>query len=442
VRDPSEASQRAGPAVAAHGAQGVAPGGEGEVFDPGPFRPTSHGLFWSSVAAAGVLGGLLIVGIVPRILHRSAMADDARKEEQEPARVMVARAIRSVEASNLSLPGSVQPLQETSVYARASGYVRSWRVDIGAHVKKGDVLVELDVPDVDEELRQNQAGESQARAGIAQAKTQLELARATNKRYGALGPSGVVSQQEVDQYQAAYDAQRSNVAAAEAAQRSALAGVRRLQDLKDFGVIVAPFDGVVTLRTAEVGQLVASGTSAGQPLFKVAEVDTVRVFVNVPQLYAAAIRVGMAAPTTVRELPGRTFAGNVARTSSEIDMATRTLLVEVDIPNPDDAIIAGMYARVSFHMTGQRQLLFVPATAALIDARGTHVAVVREGAVTWKDVGIDSDLGDRLAISTGLEEGDVVVVTPSDRLLEGMHVRTQDSPPAESGVAESKPKPQ
>jgi RND family efflux transporter MFP subunit len=347
--------------------------------------------------------------------------------EEQPARVTVIRAERSVTASDLVLPGSVQPLQETPVYARANGYVRLWLVDIGAHVRKDQVLVQLDVPDIDEELRQAQAMANQTRAGIAQAKTQLELARTTNARYGALGPSGVVSQQEVDQYQAGYDAQQSNVVAADATHGSALANVRRLEDLKAFGVIVAPFDGVVTQRTAEIGQLVTSGTSMGQPLFKVAEVDTVRVFVNVPQLYAPDIGVGMDAPTTVRERPGRTFAGKVARTADELDTETRTLLTEVDIPNHDGALIAGMYGRITFHMTGLGQLLLVPSTAVLIDAQGTRAALVRGGAISWRKVEIEKDLGDKVAISTGLTEGDVLVAAPSDRLVEGMRVRESTS---------------
>jgi membrane fusion protein (multidrug efflux system) len=353
----------------------------------------------------------------------------------------VTPAKRSTDGSTLALPGSVQPLQETAIYARANGFVRRWLVDIGTHVKQGQTLVELEVPDIDEELRQNQATANQAKAGIAQAKTQLELARANSNRYGALGPTGVVSQQEVDQYKATFDAQQSNVEAAEAAHKSALAGVRRLQDLKAFGVLTAPFDGVVTMRTAEVGQLVTSGTNAGQPLFKVAEVDVVRIFVNVPQLYASDVHVDMEAPVTVRELPGRTFAGKVARTSSEIDTATRTLLTEVDIPNADGALIAGMYAQVSFHVVGQKALLFVPATAVLIDAQGTRAATVHDGAIAWKDVQIDADLGDRLAIANGLNEGDVVVNAPSDRLLEGMHVRPEQSQTAGPRVADSKPKP-
>ena len=266
---------------------------EGEAFEPAPFRPTRRRLAWAAGAATAFFASLVTVGVLPRVLHRSAMAAEAHAEEQTPARVTVVRAVRSAEASSVVLPGSVEPLQETDVYARANGYVRKWFFDIGAHVQEGQVMAELEVPDVDQELRQAQATANQARAQIRQAETQLELARITNQRYATLGPSGVVTQQEVDQYRAGYDAQQANVAAAEAAHGSALANVQRLRDLKSFGVIVAPFDGVVTARTAEVGQLVSAGTGAVTPLFKVAEVDTVRVFVHVPQLYAGGIEVGM-----------------------------------------------------------------------------------------------------------------------------------------------------
>jgi len=401
--------------------------GEEGALAPARYRPTKRGRRWTMAAAAGVLGLLSLAGVLPRVLHRADMAEEARSVAGEPASVSVVRVERSTEASNLSLPGSVEALQETSVYARANGYVRAWLVDIGAHVRKGQTLAELEVPDVDEELRQQQAAANQALQGVTQAKTQLELARTTNRRYGALGPTGVVSQQEVDQYQAAYDAQRANVAAAEAAHGSTLAGVRRLQDLKSFGVLVAPFDGVVTLRTAEVGQLVTSGTGMGQPLFKVAEVDTVRVFVNVPQLYASAIQPGMHATMTVSDLSSRVFDGTVARTSNELDVGTRTLRTEVDLPNPEGALIAGMYGRVSFHFPGPRAVLFVPATSVLIDARGTRVARVRAGVLSWVPVEIESDLGDKLAISAGLSEGDVAVLAPSDRLTEGMRVRARSN---------------
>jgi RND family efflux transporter MFP subunit len=410
--------------------------GEGEVFDPAHFRPTRRGLRWSAVAGAAFLACLVTVGIVPRSLHRSAMAEEERALAETPAQVAVVRAERSSGSSSLALPGSVEALQETGVYARANGYVRKWFFDIGARVKKGEVMADLEVPDIDEELRQAQATANQTHAQIRQAQTQLELAKITNDRYSSLGPSGVVTQQEVDQYRAGYDAQQANVLAAEAANGSALANVQRLRDLKSFGIIVAPFDGVVTARTAEIGQLVTAGTGSGQPLFKVAEVDTVRVFVNVPQLYAGGITVGLEAPTTVREIAGRMFAGKVARTAHELDDGTRTLLTEVDIPNPDDTLLAGMYASVSFQLKGQSRLLFVPATAVLIDALGTRAAVVRDGALTWRKVDIERDFGDRLAISTGLAEGDEVVAAPTDRLVEGMRISGKESESAGAETAE------
>jgi len=432
--DPTESIRTGGGGVASHG--------EGEIFDPKDHRPTGRSLRWSIALGVLVLAVLLLVGIVPRILHRSAMADDERRTEADVPRVRVARATRSLGSSTLALPGSVQPLQETSVYARANGYVRRWLVDIGAEVKKGQVLVELDVPDIEEELRQAEASANQAQAGISQAKTQRDLAATTNKRYGALAPSGVVTQQEVDQYQAGFEAQLSNVEAAEAALGSARANVRRLRDLKNFGVIVAPFDGVVTQRSAEVGQLVTSGTALGPPLFKVAEVDVVRIFVNVPQLYASGIKVGMEAPTTVREMSGRTFAGKVARTAHELDLGTRSLLTEVDIPNPDNALVAGMYARVSFDVKQSDLLVFVPASAVMFDAKGTRAALVRDGAIEWKKVEIDGDFGDRLSIASGLVEGDVVVAMPSNRLIDAMRVQVLEpkEPEGPKPIAEGKAK--
>lgn len=401
------------------------PHGEGELFDPAEHRPTGRRVAVACLVAAVAFGLLFAVGFVPRLLHRLALGDDERAAAAAVARVRVARATRAEVSAGLALPGSVDPRQETSVYARASGYVRRWLVDIGAKVKKDQVLAELDLPDIAEELRQAQASATQARAGIEQARSQLELAQATDQRYQALRPSGVVSQQEVDQTHASNNAQQANLAAAEAAYGSAQANVRRYADLMSFGTILAPFDGVVTMRSAEIGQLVTSAM-ASQPLFKVADVAVVRVFVRVPQLYAAGIRVGMDAPTTVREMPGRIFHGTVARTASELDTSTRTLRTEVDLPNDEGALFAGMYAQVRFDVKRQDRPLFVPSTAVLFDSAGTRAAVVRDGAVDWMKVDIDADLGDRLAIATGLAEGDLVVVTPSEKLVEGLRVQPEE----------------
>jgi RND family efflux transporter MFP subunit len=417
--------QRTVPELEGPGERGHA---EGDVFDPKPHHPTRRALAISLAVGGLALASLLAAGVVPRVAQRRAMAEAERAVAAETPNVKVARAARAEAIAALELPGSMQPLEETTIYARANGYVRSWQVDIGARVKKGDVLAVLDVPDIDEELRQARAAAAQAKAGIDQATTQLALANTTNHRYATLGQSGVVSQQDVEQYQATFDVQGANVTASHAAYTSAQANVRRLEDLKSFGTLVAPFDGVVTMRSAQVGQLVVAG-AAGQPLFKIAQVDTLRVFVNVPQLHASAVRVGMHAPIRVRELRDRVFDGVVARTSNEIDGPSRSLLTEVDIPNPDGTLLAGMYARVRLDVEEAERPLLVPATAVLFDAQGTRVAVVEDGLVRWKPVEIEGDLGDRLAIARGVAEHDAVVAMASEQLVEGMRVRADESMP-------------
>jgi RND family efflux transporter MFP subunit len=413
--------------------------GEGEVFDPAPHRPKGKRLAVAAMLGVGAIGALVVDGVVPRLFHERALAAEETRAAAETPKVLAAKVERSNKEGDLVLPGSVQPLQETNVYARANGYVRKWLVDIGAQVKKGQVLAELDIPDIDEQLRQAQAAANQARAGIEQAKSQLQLARTTNNRYGALAPSGVVSKQEVEQYQSSFEVQQANVTAAEAAYGSAEANVRRYEDLKSFGTITAPFDGVVTMRTAEVGQLVSSGTGQGQALFRVAEVDVVRVFVNVPQLFAAGIVVGQDAPVRMRETGARVFMGKVARTANELDTATRSLLTEVDIPNADRTLVSGMYAQVTFDVRRQDRPLLVPATAVLYDAKGTRVVVLVDGRVSWRTVRVSGDFGDRLALAEGVNEGDLVAVTPSDRLIEGstVDVALRTAPAPSASVAPS-----
>ncbi len=402
--------------------------GEGEVFDPAPHRPTRRGLFAVAGAMTFALMALVATGAVPRALARGATEREAKAAASVVPEDLVAPARRDVASGPIVLPGTVQPLQETAIYARANGYVRRWLVDIGVEVKKGQVLAELDLPDVDQELSQARAGARQAIASISQARSQLDLARTTNDRFSALAESGVVSRQQTDEATSDYQVRRANLEAAHAAHGSADANVRRVQELRGFGTLVAPFDGVVTSRSAEVGQLVVAGTGQGQPLFKVAEDDVVRIFVNVPQLYASGVREGSDASVTVREAAGRTFAGKVARTSRELDPASRALLVEIDVPNADRALVSGMYAKASLDLRRQDAPIMVPATAALIDANGTRVALVKESRVHWQSVEIAGDLGDRLMIANGVADGDAVVVTPSERLVEGMRVQARTAP--------------
>jgi RND family efflux transporter MFP subunit len=405
---------------------------EGEVLEMDRSQKAPPGWRVAFGAAGAVVALLALAGVVPRLQANAALEGEAKVVASLVPKVEVTIAARDEKRAPIVLPGTVQPLRETPIYARANGYVRRWYVDIGAEVKKGDPLIELEIPDIDEELRQARAALRQSAASVSQAKSRADFARTTDRRYSALAPSGVVSQQQTEQYASDLEVETANVEAAVAARGNAEANVRRIEDLRAYGTIAAPFDGVVTMRTAEVGQLVVSGTGQGQgqPLFKVAEDDVVRIFVNVPQLYAGAVAKGADAPVTVREAPGRVFHGKVERTSRELDVATRSLLVEVDIANEDRALVSGMYAKVSFDIARQDSPLFIAATAAIVDPGGIRVAVVRDAVIHWQKVEVAGDQGDRLAIAKGLEAGASVVQNPSDRLTEGLHVEPVVAKPA------------
>ncbi|MDP3213305.1 MAG: efflux RND transporter periplasmic adaptor subunit, partial [Deltaproteobacteria bacterium] len=356
--------------------------------------------------------------------------DDHARLAAIEARVVVARPVRAPAGSGgVTLPGSVLAVQEAQIYPRTSGYLRSLAVDLGDAVTAGQALAVIDNPEVDQELRQVQAAVGQARAALQQARTQLTLARAEATRYGALVTRGYASEQETTGRRAQAEVAEANVAAAQAALASNEANARRLQELKGYATLRAPFDGVITARSVEVGQLVTAGSAAGQALLRVSKTDVVRVMVNVPQMYAPGVRAGASATVRLREYPGRSFAGTVTRTAGALDAATRTLLTEVRVPNADRALLAGMYAQLTLALAPTAPL-YVPATALVAGAEGTRVAVVEGGVIRWRVVQIDGDLGDRVAVATGLGEGDRVVVTPSDRLVEGMRVRAEMAAPA------------
>jgi RND family efflux transporter MFP subunit len=369
--------------------------------------------------------------MVPRLRAATEARDDHERAAREAAHVMVEHPTRPAAGGKVVLPGTVQALQDAVVYARTSGYVKTFTVDIGDHVKAGQVLATLDTPEVDQELRAAQAATVQARANIEQAKTQRELASTESTRYQTLAGSGVVSQQDMEEHRASFDARTANLQATEAARGSALANLQRLRELKGFATVVAPFDGVITSRSVELGQLVASGT--GQALFRVANTSVVRVFVNVPQSYASAVRVGSDATVMLRELPSRPFVGQVSRSSGALDQATRTLLTEIRIPNPDGALLPGMYAQLTLAVSRTDAPLMIRPSSMVADASGTRVAVVEHGAIHWRPVRIDSDLGDQVSVLSGLQGTDEIVVAPSDRLTEGLLVTAEVAKPPAAG---------
>jgi RND family efflux transporter MFP subunit len=418
-----ESEGRPGPLAAApaRGAP-LAPGPELAAVPDPPARRRGRPLLVAGVVVV-VLAGLVAVGVVPRVTRRAALRLESARAAEETLRVTVARPRRAPSTLPTSLPGSVEALRETTLYARTNGYVKRWLVDIGDAVADGQLLAQIATPELDQELVQAQASLAQARAALVQARASAALARVTAGRYDALAPSGVASHQEADEKRAASAVAVANVEAAEAGIRSVAANVARLEQLKAFARITAPFAGTVTTRLTEVGALVTAGNGQGQALFRVAQVDPVRVFVHVPQVLAPTIVVGQAARVEVRGLEGRAFTGTVTRTARAVDPATRSMLTEIQVPNRDHALMPGMYAQVTVTVTGFTGARLVPASALIVTGAGTQLAVLGPGdRVHLIPVRVDVDLGPEVAIADGLSGEERVIANPGEGLAEGLRV--------------------
>jgi RND family efflux transporter MFP subunit len=387
---------------------------------PPPAAPSRTRVTAVVVALALGFGGLFVAGWLPRRARVAAAAEASAERAGGPRRVEVARPRVASTPAALSLPGGLEPLRETAVFARASGYVRKWSADIGDRVKKGQVLCELDTPELDQELAQAEADRASKLAALEQARATVAFSESQAKRYDALAQGGIASQQDRDDKQSRARVDAATVRAAEAALRSVEANGRRLAELKSFARVTAPFDGLVTSRTVEEGTLVQAGTSGGQGLFRLAATDVVRVFVQVPQDVAPSVRPGMKAKVKVPELPGKVFEGEVKRTAGALEAATRTLRVEVHVPNPAGELLAGMFGRAELELASPHRTLLVPSSAVLVDARGTRVGVVGpEGKVRFSPVQVERDLGAEAAIVGGLEGDERLVTTPGEDIVDG-----------------------
>ena len=401
-----------------------------EGFDATPHRPRKRTVAIASTTVVALFVALFVVGYVPRLRRDAQVAHAASQVKSEVPVVVTAKAERAKTNGDVVLPATVQPLQETTVYARTNGYVKRWLVDIGEAVTEDQLLAEIETPELDQELAQARAASASSEAVLLQTQTHLDLAKTNLARTQNLAASGLASQQELDQQTSNVRAEEANVKASQATAGASQANVRRLLELRKFAHVTAPFAGTVTSRTTEIGALVTSGNGAGQALFKIAATKIVRIFVNVPQLYASGIREGLVTAITTRELSDRTFTGKVTRTTKSLDPVAHTLRTEIQVPNDDGALLPGMYAQVKIATNLQVAPIVVPATALSFGPEGTRVAVLRDGVVHWQKVQVETDLGDKLSIAAGLDEGAVVVLTPSDRLSDGMHVDVAPQPPA------------
>jgi membrane fusion protein, multidrug efflux system len=359
-----------------------------------------------------------VFGYVPGHQQRAALAEAADVAGKAVQRVEVVTPKVGASDRALSLPGSVQPLQETVLYARASGYVRKWYVDIGDRVTEGQVLADVETPELDQQIDQARAELAQAQAALLQSKANRQLSMANLDRYKALAPSGVVSQAELEQRQAQAQVDEATVSVSQAAIAAQDANMRRLAQLKSFSHVVSPFAGTVTQRWVEIGALVTAGN--GQPLYKVAEMDPARVFTQVPQDVAAGVHADLPAAVTVREYPGRTFEGKVTRAADELDPVTRTMNTEVRVANADGALIAGMYAEVALTLPTPHRVFEVPATALSSDSHGQRVALVdADSRIHLVPVVVERDTGPTIEIASGLTGSERVVKLASADLVEG-----------------------
>jgi len=364
---------------------------------------------------------LLIVGIVVLLLvlagavvmllrvHDSHVLAEETEQDAIPT-VEVIHPTAEKPDEELVLPGTLQAFVESPIYARTNGYLLRWYKDIGSHVKKGDLLADIDTPEVDQELMQ-------ARAARQQVVAQMDLAKINADRYQALRKTDSVSQQEADTQSSMYQQAVANLAAADA-------NVKRLEELEGFKRVYAPWEGVITKRTVDPGALINSGNSgAGKELFDIARTDPLRVYVSVPQAYAPAINVGVESVVTLQEFPGQKFTATVARTADAIDPATRTLLAEVDVPNQDGKLLSGSFGEVHFRPRIDARKVTLPQNAMLFRREGPQVAVVgSDGKVQLRRISIGRDYGNMLEIVGGVDVNDQVIVNPFDSIEEGQKV--------------------
>jgi RND family efflux transporter MFP subunit len=388
-----------------------------------------------------VLLVLIAAGAIPRVnSHRQAVAGASVAPVTHPV-ISVIHATKGEPTSQLVLPGNIEPLYTANLFARVDGYLDRRNVDIGARVRAGQVLAIISAPEIDQQLAQakarlaqSHAALMQARAALDQTKANAELARLTKERDVALGEQDIVAQQIVDSAVQTYSARVAdvaaaiaNIAAAEATITANEANVARLQQMQNFERIIAPFDGVITERNVERGDLVSATAPAGsKPLFSIAQSDKLRIYVDVPQSEAVNIRDGQQASVEIKERLGRAYTGSITRNASALNASARTLRAEVQLDNHDAALLPGMYAQVHFTLPQQHASLIIPTSSLVIDHAGMHVvAVDGEHKLHFIPVRIGQDMGKEIEILNGLNGSESLVASPSDLLSEGQHVEVR-----------------
>lgn len=384
---------------------------------------------WKPALTLGVLvigvGALVAFGAMPRLEKRESLLATNKTLNSLSGRVQIG-AIRVAPATRaITLPASLQPNAQADLFAQAVGYIRERRADIGDRVKAGDLLAVIDIPLVEEELNRARAALAEAEAARAEVEKTRSLAKTSLERWQAVEPPGAVSKQEIDERRSAFESAEASFNAADAVVATRRADVQRFERQQAFARVIAPFDGTITARNVEIGDYIGNAGPAGAPMFSIADTSTLRVYVDVPQAYASSIEVGQAATITVRETVGRTLTGTVARTSGALNERTRTLRVEVALPNADGGVLANAYGQVQFQVKLPGAPIIVPGSALIVRAEGPRVAIVDENSkLHYVSVVVARDLGTEVEIAQGLTGKERVVINMADEIPEGSTVET------------------
>ena len=389
------------------------------------------------LVAAAVAGG-----IVPRLARQKALLAAADSRAEQLPVVDAATARTAPMRFELDLPGDMQPIVDSPIFARVDGYLRTRLVDYGDRVKKGQLLAEIDTPELDQQigqaratLAQSQSTLNELRAGLDVAKANLQLADLTVKRWRRLANGGVVARQEADQKEADFAVRQAEVeraqagiAAAQETVRANESNLKRLQEMKAFARVTAPFDGVVTSRNVDIGTLVNSGNGGqARELFHMAQIQVLRIFVNVPQSNVASIHPGQTAELRVQELPGQVFAAKVTRIANALDTSSRAMLTVLEVPNQRGILMPGMYAQVRFATARPAPAVLIPGDTLMTGRQGPRVAVVGpDHRVHFRQIGIGQDFGSELEVVSGLSAGEMVVANPSDAVRENATVEVRN----------------
>ena len=375
-------------------------------------RPKSKLVFWVAALAMVLLAVGIFSGIHSRVAADSTLATVAQQTSVPSVRITYPQAGQQIQ--KIDLPGNVQAFYDTPIYARTSGYLKNWYVDIGSHVKQGQLMAEIETPELDQQLQQ-------AQADLKTAQANLDIAAITSKRWQNLLAKNAVSKQETDQAMSDFSARQSAVSASEA-------NVRRLQQLQGFEKVVAPFDGIVTARNTDIGALVEAGANSGpKELFHLAAINRLRVYIAVPEAYANAVTNGGTVTLTETDRPDETFKGTLIRNSNSIDPESRTLTAEADVDNASGHLLPGAYVFVHLQLPGNPHSVTVPSNALLFRSEGLRVAVVRDNRIVLAPISIGHDYGNTVEVTSGLTPEDAVVLDPPDSLAAGTTVKITDT---------------